>query len=158
MTVAVWAGWAKLQSILATAAGTMTVPITLVARGVPLSVPTDMIRYWYDGNGASPFSPGDTLTASQEGVNIRIGVFLRMPGGGTLAGEAAVDDRLENADNAIQGALLDDPFLGTFPTTNDATGIEIGDTSTSVENVDGALVRYLEIPITYGVADRHVIG
>lgn len=155
MTTPAWDGWAKVRDLLVRAGRTLEPKITVVERGIPASIPTDMIRVWYDGNGDSPFG-SDTLGATQEGLKLTVGVFLLMGAATSVEAEKRLDERIEAADNAIQDALFGDPNLdsGNAPS---AIGIEIEGTSANAVQWSGQNIRYVEIPITYGLPDRHAI-
>lgn len=154
---ATWDGWAKLDTLIRSAGTNLSAPITDVRRGIPFSVTGRMIRYWYDGMGSSPFSP-DTFTSTQDGLRLTIGVFLPMAGAGTPASDTALDGLTEEADAAIQAVLFGDAFLGTFGSGNSAIGIQIEDTSASVESIGNAAVRVLMIPVVYGIPDHATIA
>ena len=49
-----WPGWTSVKALLLEAGATVSPPITVVERGMPQSVPTDCIRFWYDGLGDDP--------------------------------------------------------------------------------------------------------
>lgn len=152
----VWAGWPKVRALLKTAGAGLATPITHVDRGLPMSVKTRQIRFWYDGSGDSPFGD-NTLTQTQEGFRLVVTVFLPMSGGSTEA-EGRLDEDLEEAEYAIRQALMGDAGLGTFPATNTAIGVEVGNSTGGVETWAGALVRTIDIPVNYGLADRHQIA
>lgn len=149
---AAWGGWTILDAHLVTAAAALSQPIDLVRRGVPISVPTRMVRYWYDGIGDSPFSPGNTLSKSQIGLQLTVGIFLPIGGAQSADAEAKLDSFLEETDAALQAAIWGDAYLGAVG-SGQAIGVEIGDSQASVEAIGGALVRVLLIPVTYGIAD-----
>lgn len=157
MTTATWDGWAKIDTLIRSAGSALSRPITDVRRGIPFSVSGDMVRYWYDGLGTSPFGP-DTFTQTQDGIKLSIGVFLKMAGAGNPASDVALDGLVEEADSAIQAALMGDAFLGTFGSGNSAIGVQIEDSSASVEVISGAAVRVLLIPVVYGIPDHAVIA
>lgn len=151
--MATWDGWEKVLALLKTAGAELSTPITTVSRGLPASFPTDTIRVWYDGNTDSPFSPGDTLGTSQEGLALTVAVFLRMGGGVSIEAEGRLDERLEEADAAVQEALLGSAYLD-----GSANGIRIENShAEAVVTTGGQLIRWVEIPIVYGIPDRHEI-
>lgn len=157
---ATWDGWAKIDVLLLAAGAALSTPIKDVRRGRPWSVKGQMIRYWYEGNTSSPFGP-DTLTASQDGLKIAVGVFLPMQGAGSPSSDAALDSLAEEADGAIQAVILGDAYLGTFPSTNSANGVAIEDTNAEAVNfgIDrGGVVLHVSIPLTYGIPDASTIA
>ncbi len=157
MTTAAWPGWAKIDTLLRSAGTNLSAPISDVRRGIPFSVTGRMFRYWYDGTGLSPFAPSNTLGKSQDGLRLTVGIFLPMAGGGSPASEAALDALAEEADAAVQAALYGD-FLLNADATAAANGIEIGESVADVLNVQGAAVRYVGIPVTYGIPDAATIA
>ena len=152
-----WAGWPKIKALLTKAGLDMNTPIRQIGQGVPRSVPTDMIRYWYEGIVEYPFAAGQPPTITHEGLRVTVGVFLRMGGDMSPESEAATDWRLEDAERAVRKALWGDVALNADGTAT-ATGLEIGSSTSDIQTVQGAWVRFVEIPLTYGVVDRHSIA
>ena len=159
MATVAWDGWDKIGTLLVQAGADVSPAVAVVRRGVPTSVPKEMIRYWYLGTEDSPFAPGHTFSRTQVGIKLMVAVFLPMAGAGSPASEEALDDRIELLDAAIQSALWSDTYLGNPDIgTNSAIGIEITGSDADVVQVGTGWVRSLEIPVTYAIADRHTIA
>ncbi len=157
---ATWAGWAKIETLIRSAGTGLSSPIKDVRRGRPWSVSGRMIRYWYEGTTSSPFG-SDTLTQTQDGLKVAIGLFLPMSGAGSPTSDAALDSLAEEADAAIQAALFGDAFLGVFDSTNSANGVAIEDSTAEAVNFGaerGGVVLYVSIPLTYGIPDHATIA
>jgi hypothetical protein len=146
-----WDGLAKIQTILETAAAALTPPITIIARGAPFGVSDAQIRWWYEGNEASPAGP-DTLGTTQEGLHFVIGVYLPM-NGMDIEAAAAADAQIEDADDKIQAGIWADWKL-----SGSAIDVVVGDSKAGRSHFDnGTQAIALEIPVTWALPDRHSI-
>jgi len=159
VTTVAWDGWYKIGDLLRQAGRDVVPPLDFVRRGIPTSVPREMIRYWYTGTEDSPFAPGHTFARTQVGIKLMVAVFLPMSGAGSPEADEALDDRIELLDAAIQSALWSDTYLGDPDTgANSAIGIEITGSDADVVQVGSGWVRSLEVPVVYAIADRHTIA
>lgn len=139
-----WAGWAAVKALLVTAGAGLSQPMKLVERGMPVSVPTDMIRFWYGGSGPRI----STFQKTHDAVVLTVAVILRMGAGASREAEGRLDERLEEADAAVRAALLGGYTLGGI-----ALNVVLEDSEATVENWNGQDVRIVRIPVAYWRSD-----